>query len=142
MLPVKPAWTFPHGCSGGEIHFLLSGSSPGGPLPAGKFPRHSTSFGRPYDEGQMAILRVPTLSVVAAALILVSCSEPLVPPEPMPPKVPSIATPDPKFTPLSVVQRPLPIPTATAREATSAEDTWLYLTAFQNYLVSTINRRR
>ncbi len=87
----------------------------------------------------MAILRVPTLSVVAAALILVSCSEPLVPPEPMPPKVPSIATPDPKFTPLSVVQRPLPIPTATAREATSAEDTWLYLTAFQNYLVSVVD---
>ena len=96
----------------------------------------------------MATLRVGTLSVVTAALILTGCTEPVVAPEPMPSQAPptappaATAPPNPAFTPASEPWRPLPLPTATASERASAADTRLYLTAFQNDFVSVVDPAR
>ncbi len=93
----------------------------------------------------MATLRVRTLSVIAVALILTGCSEPVVAPEPVPPQAPPTALtaptaePDPAFTPPAERWRPLPLPTATPLETASTADTWLYLTAFQNDFVSVVD---
>lgn len=52
---------------------------------------------------------------------------------------PSVATPDPSYTPPDKSQQSQDIPAATAAEREAASDTWLYLTAFQNGYVSVVD---
>ena len=77
-------------------------------------------------------------------LVLAACGTKTVPtdtPVPAPPVavVPAIATPDPDYVPPQTPWRPLPLPTVTPAERESADDTWLYLTAFQNDFVSVVD---
>ena len=80
--------------------------------------------------------------VVASLITLAACgtaaapTDTQVPPDPIPP---SIATPDPDYVPPKTPWRPLLLPTVSPAEREASNDTWLYLTAFQNDSVSVVD---